>query len=66
MSLLKIFVAHPTVVVRAGLKAIINKQDDLHVVGDCADASAALARIPELSPDLAVMASVMPPLSGVA
>ena len=52
-------------VVRSGLKTIIEKQDDLHVIGEAADGSEAIDQIRMLRPDLVVMDLTMPKKSGL-
>ncbi|MBT7289875.1 MAG: response regulator transcription factor, partial [Chloroflexi bacterium] len=52
-------------VVRSGLKTIIEKQDDLHVIGEAADGSEAIDQIRKLRPDLVVMDLTMPKKSGL-
>lgn len=52
-------------VVRAGLAAILNYEDDIEVVGQSADGLQAVRSAKELMPDVIIMDLVMPGLSGI-
>ncbi|MBI5382302.1 MAG: response regulator transcription factor [Opitutae bacterium] len=52
-------------IVRDGLRALIEKQPDLTVVGDAADGHSALAQLSEWTPDLVVMDIHMPGCDGI-
>ena len=51
-------------VVREGLKALVNAQPDMHVVGEAADGEAAWQAAKELEPDVLVMDLSMPVIGG--
>lgn len=53
-------------VVRAGLKALIDAQPDMEVVGEAADGEAACRAVVEMGPDVTVMDVSMPVLGGAA
>jgi DNA-binding NarL/FixJ family response regulator len=52
-------------VVRQGLRAFLEVQDDIVVVGEAGDGDAALALILELQPDVVLLDLQMPGMSGV-
>jgi DNA-binding NarL/FixJ family response regulator len=62
---LRVLLAEDHHVVRAGLRALIDAQDDMEVVAEAADGEAACQRVAELSPDVAVMDVSMPIMGGV-
>lgn len=64
MAKLRIVLADDHNVVREGLKALVNAQEDMEVVGEAADGRAACERALELGPDVVVMDVSMPELSG--
>jgi DNA-binding NarL/FixJ family response regulator len=55
---------HP--VVRGGLRALIEAEPDMHVVGEVADGVAAVEAVAALRPDVVVMDLSMPKLGGAA
>ena len=52
-------------IVRAGVRAYLNAQPDLEVVGEAASGVEALQIVAELAPDVALMDLVMPEMDGV-
>lgn len=64
MAELRIFLADDHAIVREGLKALINAQSGMTVVGEAADGLHACERISVLRPDIVVMDVSMPGLSG--
>ncbi len=64
MRKLRIFLADDHVVVREGLRRLIDSEKDMEVVGEANDGREALSRAPELNPDIAVMDISMPDLNG--
>jgi DNA-binding NarL/FixJ family response regulator len=63
-EVLRIVLADDHAVVREGLKALVNAQPDMRVVGEAADGEAAWRLATELSPDVLVMDLSMPVLGG--
>jgi DNA-binding NarL/FixJ family response regulator len=53
-------------VVRAGLRSVLAAEDDLTVVGEAASAAEALARIPVVRPDVAILDVRLPDGEGVS
>ena len=65
MNKLKIFLADDHHVVRAGLKALINNQPDMVVIGEAGDGRSTLERAQQIGPDVVVMDVSMPIMGGV-
>jgi two-component system, NarL family, response regulator DevR len=62
---LRVFLLDDHEVVRSGLRALLEGTDDLVVVGEAATAADALARIPSVHPDVAILDVRLPDASGV-
>ena len=64
MTKLRVFLADDHAVVREGLKALINAETGMTVVGEAADGQVACKQVPALRPDVVVMDVSMPGLTG--
>jgi DNA-binding NarL/FixJ family response regulator len=64
MTELRIFLADDHAVVREGLKALINSQPDMQVIGEAEDGRAACQRARDLQPDIVILDVSMPHLNG--
>jgi len=64
MAELRIFLADDHAVVRAGLKALIDAESGMTVIGEAADGLDACEQVPGLRPDVVVMDVSMPGLTG--
>jgi DNA-binding NarL/FixJ family response regulator len=64
MNKLRILLADDHTLIRDGLKALINVQQDMEVVGEAGDGMLAYKVAKELQPDLIVMDVSLPELSG--
>lgn len=53
-------------VVRRGLRQLLNAEDDIEVIGEAGTVSSALARIPALRPDVAVLDVRLPDGDGIS
>ena len=62
---IKILLADDHKIVRDGLRALIEKQQDMEVVAEAADGRTAVHLAKELSPDVAIMDISMPDLNGI-
>ncbi len=61
---LRVYIADDYGVVREGLKALVNAQTGLHVVGEAADGKEACLEIERLRPDVALLDVSMPVMGG--
>ncbi|WP_332661737.1 response regulator transcription factor [Aeromicrobium sp.] len=62
---IRVFLLDDHEVVRTGLKHMLESGGDIEVVGEAGTAAAALARIPALKPDVAVLDGRLPDGSGI-
>jgi DNA-binding NarL/FixJ family response regulator len=62
---IRVLVADDEAIVRDGLRAIIEVEDDLEVVGEAADGAQAVAAARQLTPDVALVDIQMPVMDGV-
>ncbi len=62
---IRILVVDDHTLFRRGLTALLARDDQLHVVGDAADAGEALRRAQELQPDLILLDNHLPGVNGV-
>jgi DNA-binding NarL/FixJ family response regulator len=65
MEKLRIFLADDHMVVREGLKTLINAQPDMSVIGEAGDGQTAWQQAQECQPDVVIMDITMPNLNGV-
>ena len=61
---MRVFLADDHAVVREGLKALINSQPDMHVVGEAADGRSARDQLTDCGTDVAVIDLSMPEING--
>jgi DNA-binding NarL/FixJ family response regulator len=61
---LRILIADDHQIVREGLKALVNAQPDMHVVGEAEDGRTAWLLAKQLQPDVVVMDVSMPEMNG--
>ena len=63
---IRVFLVDDHPVLRGGIRALIDRQDDLRVVGEAGDGRTALQRVEALRPDVVVMDPGIPRLGGIA
>jgi len=64
MDDLRILIADDHAVLRDGLKALVNAQPDMKVIGEAENVGFALQKTRELQPDVVVMDVSMPEMNG--
>lgn len=65
MSRLRVVLADDHILVRAGLRKLLELTPDLEIVGEADDGLAVLALVDQLQPDLVLMDIAMPKLNGL-
>jgi NarL family two-component system response regulator LiaR len=63
--LIRVLVVDDHEVVRRGLRLVLEQEDGIEVVGECADGARALVAIPALRPDVVLLDMVMPGIDGL-
>ncbi|MGW4958288.1 response regulator transcription factor [Nonomuraea sp. NPDC004186] len=63
--MIRVFLVDDHEVVRRGVAALLESEDDIEVIGEAGTAESAVARIPTLKPDVAVLDVRLPDGSGV-
>ena len=62
---IKVLIVDDHAIVREGLKAVLQIDPTLHVVGEAANGKQALQMVRSLSPDVVLMDLVMPVMDGI-
>ena len=62
---LRVFLLDDHDIVRRGVRALLESDGDVVVVGECSTIAEATTKIPELSPDVAVLDARLPDGSGI-
>jgi len=62
---IRVIIVDDHAVVRQGLKAFLQTQDDLEIVGEAADGDEAVRQVEDLVPDVVLMDLVMPGSDGI-
>jgi DNA-binding NarL/FixJ family response regulator len=63
--LIRVFIADDHAVVRDGLRALLESNPDIVVVGDAADGLGAISQVQELQPEVVLMDISMPQMNGI-
>jgi DNA-binding NarL/FixJ family response regulator len=66
MTPLRVVLADDHALVRAGIRALLERMDGVEVVGEASDGYEALALVSSVSPDIVLMDITMPRMSGLA
>lgn len=64
-SLIRLFLADDHAVLRVGLKALLNAEADMEIVGEAADGVACIAQVSQLHPDVLLLDINMPNCNGL-
>lgn len=62
---MKIIIADDYGIVRQGLKSLIEKEDDLEVIGEAENGTKAVQMAEQLKPDMVIMDITMPDMNGI-
>ncbi len=62
---IRVLLADDHAMLRAGLRALINQEPDMEVIGEAGDGHEAVAKTIELKPDVVVMDIAMPRMTGL-
>jgi len=65
MGKIKILLAEDHIVVRQGIRGIIESQDDMEVVGEAGDGEEAVQLVTQVEPDIVLMDIAMPRVNGI-
>jgi DNA-binding NarL/FixJ family response regulator len=65
MRKIRVMLADDHTILREGIKGLLEKADDIEVVGEAGDGSEAVAKAQQLSPDVVLMDITMPGMNGL-
>ncbi len=65
MSLIRVMITDDHLIIREGLRLILETTDEIEVVGEAADGAECLRLLPELRPDVILMDLQMPGMDGI-
>ncbi|MGW8225825.1 MAG: response regulator transcription factor [Anaerolineales bacterium] len=65
MTTIRVLITDDHLIVREGLRLILETADDVQVVGEAADGAACLSLVPDLTPDVVLMDLQMPGMDGI-
>ncbi len=65
MPEIRVLICDDHVILRDGIRTLLERQDDICVVGEAGNGREALARVAELNPDIVLMDVAMPEMDGI-
>ena len=65
MEKIKVLLADDHIVVREGIRELIQDEDDMVVVGEAGNGEEAVEMVSQLTPDVVLMDIAMPKLNGI-
>ena len=63
--MIRILIAEDHLMVRAGLRALLEKAGDIHVIGEASNGQEAIEMTEALKPDVLIMDIMMPRMNGI-
>jgi len=63
--MIRVLIAEDHLLVRAGIRALLEKAGDIHILGEASNGQEAVDLVRELKPDVLIMDIMMPRLSGI-
>jgi len=63
--MIQVLIAEDHLLVRAGIRALLEKADDIHIVGEASNGREAIEMSGDLKPDVLVMDIMMPRMNGI-
>lgn len=63
--MIQVLIAEDHQMVRAGLRALLEKAGDMHVLGEASNGQEAIEMVEQLNPDVLIMDIMMPRLNGI-
>ena len=63
--MIRVVIAEDHLMVRAGIRALLEKAGDIHVMGEASNGQEAIEMIQELDPDVLIMDIMMPRMNGI-
>ena len=63
--MIKVLIAEDHLMVRAGLRALLEKAGDIHILGEASNGQEAIEMTTELKPDVLIMDIMMPRMNGI-
>jgi DNA-binding NarL/FixJ family response regulator len=63
--MIKVLIAEDHLLVRAGIRALLEKAGDIHILGEASNGQEAIDLVRELKPDVLIMDIMMPRMNGI-
>jgi len=63
--MIRVLIAEDHLMVRAGIRALLEKPGDIHVLGEASNGQEAIELVEKLAPDVLIMDIMMPRLNGI-
>jgi DNA-binding NarL/FixJ family response regulator len=63
--MIRVLIAEDHLMVRAGIRALLEKAGDIHVMGEASNGQEAIEMTEQLKPDVLIMDIMMPRMNGI-